>query len=1336
MEALRSDSVHTTESIHSLSCINTHHIDELSKEKEDELLYGGDDGDEEDALSDDSMRLRLSDDDEAEPDDILTSVLDNKEDKPKNKTIEVTCENSIDVQASPVPEKNEMKNNTTPSREKKEEEHCSGNVSMGDKLLTHHAKDTKRNINGLMRPQMINVMPRYPWPNYKFQWRFASTPRARFPYIDHFRYIRHRYLTPRGQFRNPYDYNTRFHNAFVPFEKGRDNGMFNSYNKLMYYREQTRAYKPSPMKRFNTKSDVDQTVMSPSDANISSRTEADTSIKDESCIDKNIETCSELVIKSSISSKQINDDSSKLPNEILKNVKTEDLNKETLSDTVCVSNSLVSEHETKIVQGNTMIQSSDVECKNNKSINTDTSNESSNKEITNSLINSQDDNKESMKEKGNTETGNSHSDCNDLQNFDNFNILEKLLTKGPKNLSGDEDVKFIEGNNENNKTKDVTVKTTATLDLSEKKGAEQIHQPENHELDANVKITKSMKNDSIEGNTVNNELVIKEKVDSVIDKSEEILKDENDVSMQGVQSNEDIETHVSKPNNIMLNDLNNRESDKNTDITQNNIFESLVNGDKCDKDRLNDSDNSTNSSKLLQLLVSDDHAIKSKLDLQKQNSVTEENIKSVYKGNSIVNSTSKTSLQTENTSSTLDENNLSSVKSQNSSLGSITNVIDGDNSEKSVLQVPVTTQRRRRRTKKMIAAAQEAVSEEDKQVRESGRQKRKTAKNAEEIIRKKFLNHDSDLESSDSSEKFVIVNHKVNQDARSLSPPSLKRNCSDLDNITMNGSVKKIKVNCDSLSDESASKENIKKLDYVHKFFQRDLKEKLPKLTQEELEELLIQKIVETITMRGEIGKLREQARISERNQEVTRAKCQQLAKQIKDFEMVLSRNAADRRANNDKPIPPIKINRSVGLQVNFITDHGIQNLRQMQQNSNLKSVNVSNNGNALNTSGNEMNSLTSPRKGVKVRSPRRSEPVTGPAAVISQNSTQPPNIMPTITPAALVVTKPVEVQHTLQLPNQSNVQQMISNSQLPPQQQQPQQTIVLNGKFSNQLNRQNTTVNVSKPRTNDLIDLTDEEEKSKGATSLPVVTTTITDQQISLAQKTQPCFQRVIQTIPGNVAITNQPPSIRVVQPASQPTPTALVNNMNAPRLAYVMQSGVGTTRQLLIAPNTTTIRPVTSCNRTSFSTLTYKTVSTVANGTVRVLTTSAPSNIQLHKHPAPLPDTRNYVGNAVWKLPPPAPSLKISKVANGIVLSWNMNLSDKYADIASYQLYAYQEVAGIPPNTSLWKKVGDVRALPLPMACTLTQFSEGNNYYFAVRAVDTHSRKGQYSIPGNISL
>lgn len=80
---IRNDLLHSSDSMHSLSCINTHNIDELSKEKEEELLYGtGDDGDEEDALSDDSMRLRLSDD-EIETEDILTPVLNNQENTSK-----------------------------------------------------------------------------------------------------------------------------------------------------------------------------------------------------------------------------------------------------------------------------------------------------------------------------------------------------------------------------------------------------------------------------------------------------------------------------------------------------------------------------------------------------------------------------------------------------------------------------------------------------------------------------------------------------------------------------------------------------------------------------------------------------------------------------------------------------------------------------------------------------------------------------------------------------------------------------------------------------------------------------------------------------------------------------------------------------------------------------------------------------------------------------------------------------------------------------------------------------------------------------------------------------
>lgn len=55
--------------------------------------------------------------------------------------------------------------------------------------------------------------------------------------------------------------------------------------------------------------------------------------------------------------------------------------------------------------------------------------------------------------------------------------------------------------------------------------------------------------------------------------------------------------------------------------------------------------------------------------------------------------------------------------------------------------------------------------------------------------------------------------------------------------------------------------------------------------------------------------------------------------------------------------------------------------------------------------------------------------------------------------------------------------------------------------------------------------------------------------------------------------------------------------------------------------------------------------------------------------------------------------------------MLSWSMQLNKSFEEIASYQLYAYQESSNVSPNSSLWKKVGDVKALPLPMACTLTQ-------------------------------
>ncbi|XP_061174977.1 activating transcription factor 7-interacting protein 1-like [Saccostrea echinata] len=132
--------------------------------------------------------------------------------------------------------------------------------------------------------------------------------------------------------------------------------------------------------------------------------------------------------------------------------------------------------------------------------------------------------------------------------------------------------------------------------------------------------------------------------------------------------------------------------------------------------------------------------------------------------------------------------------------------------------------------------------------------------------------------------------------------------------------------------------------------------------------------------------------------------------------------------------------------------------------------------------------------------------------------------------------------------------------------------------------------------------------------------------------------------------------------------------------------------------------------------------------------LSTVAPPPLSA-QHPAPLPPVTSVVTSGQKPLPP-KPSLKISRVSQGIVLSWNMTLNETpHADIASYQLFAYQE-GNTPPSTALWKKVGDVKALPLPMACTLTQFQEGNKYHFAVRPVDVLGRNGHFSDPNSIHL
>ncbi|XP_028634187.1 activating transcription factor 7-interacting protein 2 isoform X2 [Grammomys surdaster] len=120
------------------------------------------------------------------------------------------------------------------------------------------------------------------------------------------------------------------------------------------------------------------------------------------------------------------------------------------------------------------------------------------------------------------------------------------------------------------------------------------------------------------------------------------------------------------------------------------------------------------------------------------------------------------------------------------------------------------------------------------------------------------------------------------------------------------------------------------------------------------------------------------------------------------------------------------------------------------------------------------------------------------------------------------------------------------------------------------------------------------------------------------------------------------------------------------------------------------------------------------------------------LPEPPAPLPEMADKIQDT---LPPQKPELKVKRVLRptSIALTWNIpKVNPKCAPVESYHLFLYYE------NSShlTWKKIAVIKALPLPMACTLSQILASTKYYFAVQSKDIFGRYGPFcnikSIPG----
>ncbi|EEB10441.1 ubiquitin-protein ligase BRE1, putative [Pediculus humanus corporis] len=459
--------------------------------------------------------------------------------------------------------------------------------------------------------------------------------------------------------------------------------------------------------------------------------------------------------------------------------------------------------------------------------------------------------------------------------------------------------------------------------------------------------------------------------------------------------------------------------------------------------------------------------------------------------------------------------------------------------------------------------------------------------------------------------------------------------------------------------------------------FLNTLRGTLKNLTRNDLEELIVQKLCEVITERSVVGELRRRTQVLEEDQEKWKAKAQSLTKQIKEMEMIMRKYLNEvqkqtKAGSDHQLIVPLRVTRSVGLQVSFLSN---------SNKVSSKGTNAAGAGTNLTDGGiSEMspNLINNNNNNNNNNSNSKNSRLT-PQKVQQKN--KPGSSTQGFSASPSAVTTPTQYK------KKSNVSRSEINSSL--------QTLL-----QSQQNNNNSKI----------IDLTEDD-----------------DRQV-------PPFVDAS----GLVKVVNYP--LRPQVPPNNNRYTYILPNSNiTPTVVSAPQN-----RQVLLAASA--VCPPQSNNRQimSMPPLLFK------GGTAQQQQPPPPPGYQpsvlnqsnhvipakLLKHPAPLPQqptVTNSKSNS--KLLPPRPALKISRVQSGIVLSWNMSLGPEHAAISSYQLYAYQEGSS-PPATSLWKKVGDVKALPLPMACTLTQFTSGHKYHFAVRAVDQHSRVGPFSLPGTIAL
>ncbi|XP_063601008.1 activating transcription factor 7-interacting protein 1-like isoform X4 [Penaeus indicus] len=467
----------------------------------------------------------------------------------------------------------------------------------------------------------------------------------------------------------------------------------------------------------------------------------------------------------------------------------------------------------------------------------------------------------------------------------------------------------------------------------------------------------------------------------------------------------------------------------------------------------------------------------------------------------------------------------------------------------------------------------------------------------------------------------------------------------------------------------------------------KHIKKKLQRLSRKDLENMIMRLFSEKILYQTELGKLKQLCERSESTLETNRKKTAQFHKEVEDLRKVTNRLSAEHAARKGQYVAPIRIKRSVGIQASpHIINKGILHA----------------NGSA---------------GVIKTIAPRAS------ALVGVGNATSPirPTTVQSTDPRKQSIPPPNVTFNTQMIPTSSSTNNVVSGGPV--------------GLLASSQGVSNIATN-----------------SSLSTVTNPVAS--IGTVRPSAGQMLMVAQPGMMQTIPrASGAVGNR---VAAPRPAGLgPTPGTLVKVpvTGTTQLVAIPQAG-----QVVLLPPVSGGQPATALVVSNVSSgvqsLHSMTTPAVAQSRIgpaggstssgsRVVgsvvhsstTTTSSSSSQQLRHPAPLPKTPFQQVGGITKKLPPQPTLKLSHKDNSIVLSWTMGKTEDHETIASYQLYAYQEGTAAP-SALLWKKVGSVKALELPMACTLTQFMPGHVYHFAVRAVDIKSRLGPFSEPRSIRL